>query len=396
MTVHSPLQAGHDFLVDSSHDEFARQSYVSRLRMHILNQIGGGMRTVYDRRVKPAFERAQGRPPKDEHEVRRAMMKDNYARVWSTMMRTCQEMVWDSVIPAVERAQPKLNERIRGLNARLGTVTLDPTLTPPRYLTATDIHLMPGNYTAEWAEDDASQGALYDRGRFVYNAGAAGPYADAIPRTVAAYIRRKWPDFRPAQALELGCTIGSSTLPFVDAFPDTEVHAIDVAAPVIRYAHARAEALGRRVHFHQMNAEELKFPDASFDLVYSIIMFHETSRTALRRILQECHRVLRPGGLMIHMELPPVADMDPFEAFYLDWDAYYNNEPYYQAYTGEDIRARVLEAGFAPEKYFQVLIPDIDRSPQSFEDVVAGAVIEKKSVARVGESAKWFTYGAWK
>jgi ubiquinone/menaquinone biosynthesis C-methylase UbiE len=145
-----------------------------------------------------------------------------------------------------------------------------------------------------------------------------------------------------------------------------------------------------------MNAEELKFPDASFDLVYSIIMFHETSRTALRRILQECHRVLRPGGLMIHMELPPVADMDPFEAFYLDWDAYYNNEPYYQAYTGEDIRARVLEAGFAPEKYFQVLIPDIDRSPQSFEDVVAGAVIEKTSVARVGESAKWFTYGAWK
>ena len=390
------LQAKHDFLVESSHDEFARQCYVSRLRMHILNKVGGGMRTVYDKRVKPGFEKEKGRAPKDEHEVHNAMLKDNYGQVWSSMMRTCQEMVWDSVIPAVERAQPALNERVRGLNARYGTVTLDPSLPLPRYLTATDIHLMPGNYTKEWAKDDVSQGALYDRGRFVYNGGAAGPTADAIPRTVATYIRRKWPDFKPKQALELGCTIGSSTLPFVDTFPECEVHAVDVAAPVIRYAHARAEAFGKRVHFHQMNAEALKFPDNSFDLVYSIIMFHETSTKAYRNILKECHRVLRPGGLMLHMELPPVGDMDPFEAFYLDWDAYYNNEPYYLKYTHEDIKARVAEAGFGEGKFFQVLIPDIDRSPKSFEAVLACEVIEKKSVARVGESAKWFSYGAWK
>jgi ubiquinone/menaquinone biosynthesis C-methylase UbiE len=391
-----PLQARHDFLVDSSHDELSRQGYVQRLRMHILNQIGGSMRSVYDKRVKPSFEKSQGRPPKNEFEVRDAMLADNYGQVWSTMMRSCQEMVWDSVIPAVERAQPGLNERVRGLNARYGSLTLDPALDLPRYVTATDIHLMPGNYHTEWAKDDASQGALYDRGRFVYNGAAAGPYADAIPRTVSTYIRRKWPDFKPERALELGCTIGSSTIPFVDAFPACEVHAVDVGAPVLRYAHARAEALGKRVHFHQMNAEAMRFPDASFDLVYSIIMFHETSTKAYRNILRECHRVLRPGGLMIHMELPPVADMDPFEAFYLDWDAYYNNEPYYLKYTHEDIRACATGAGFASDKFFQVLIPDLARSPQAFEAVVGGEIVAKTRVARVGESAKWFTYGAWK
>ncbi len=391
-----PLQAKHEYLVESSHDELSRQNYVQRLRMHILTQIGGGMRKVYDKRVKPAFERCEGRAPKSEFEVHDAMLADNYGQVWSTMMRSCQEMVWDSVIPAVERAQPELNRRIRGLNARYGSLTLDPKLTAPRYVTATDIHLMPGNYHTEWAADDASQGALYDRGRFVYNGGAAGPYADAIPRTVSTYIRRKWPAFKPAKALELGCTIGSSTIPFVDAFPDTEVHAVDVGAPVLRYAHARAEALGKRVHFHQMNAESMNFPDGSFDLIYSIIMFHETSTKAYRNILKECHRVLRPGGLMIHMELPPVADMDPFEAFYLDWDAYYNNEPYYLKYTHEDIEGCAVQAGFSKDKFFQVLIPDLARSPEAFASVVGGEVIKKTQVARVGESAKWFTYGAWK
>jgi len=29
----------------------------------------------------------------------------------------------------------------------------------------------------------------------------------------------------------MGCSVGHSTLPYVDAFPDTEVHAIDLAGP---------------------------------------------------------------------------------------------------------------------------------------------------------------------
>ncbi|MCL6753034.1 methyltransferase domain-containing protein [Nostoc sp. CCCryo 231-06] len=61
-------------------------------------------------------------------------------------------------------------------------------------------------------------------------------------------------------------SIGNSTLPYVDGFPDAEVHAIDVGAPMLRYAHARAESLGKRVHFSQQNAEQTNFPDESFDL----------------------------------------------------------------------------------------------------------------------------------
>ncbi len=101
-------QAHHDLMVETTHDEHALQTYVSTLRMHILNEIGGGLRGVYENRVKPDFESMKGRAPKDEHEVRRAMMEDGYCRTWSSMMRSCQEMIWDSITPFIERAQPGL------------------------------------------------------------------------------------------------------------------------------------------------------------------------------------------------------------------------------------------------------------------------------------------------
>src|SRR6185436_18716011 len=112
MSVIAKPQVDHDFLVKPTHDELARQTYASSLRMHTLAKIGGGMRTVYDQRVKPGFEKTNGRAPRDEHEVRRAMLADPYCKVWSSMMRSCQEMVWDSVVPTVERHQPVLNRRI--------------------------------------------------------------------------------------------------------------------------------------------------------------------------------------------------------------------------------------------------------------------------------------------
>ncbi len=82
------------------------------------------------------------------------------------------------------------------------------------------------------------------------------------------------------------------------------MHGIDVGAPVLRYAHARAESLGVPVHFSQQNAEHTDFETGSFDLVLSHIVLHETSKSALVASLRECHRLLRPGGLMLHLEIP--------------------------------------------------------------------------------------------
>ena len=50
-----------DSLVDPTHDELARQGFVSRLRKHIMKDVADDMQTAYENSVKPAFVAAQGR-----------------------------------------------------------------------------------------------------------------------------------------------------------------------------------------------------------------------------------------------------------------------------------------------------------------------------------------------
>jgi hypothetical protein len=47
--------------------------------------------------------------------------------------------------------------------------------------------------------------------------------------------------------------------------------------------------------------------------------------------MNECQRLLAPGGWVIHVETPPYKYMDPYDAFILDWDTYNNNEPFWAA-----------------------------------------------------------------
>ena len=166
-----------------------------------------------------------------------------------------------------------------------------------------------------------------------------------------------------------------------------------VGAPLLRYAHARARSLGLDVHFSQQNAESMDFPDDSFDIVCSSFFLHEQSLKSTRRILREAWRVLKPGGVMAHMELPPAAEVDPYYNFYLDWDAYHNNEPHYAAFRALDFPQEVARAGFSPDRYFQTRIPNWGTVPEAeFEACARG---EREAPAH-GNGASWFIFGAWK
>jgi SAM-dependent methyltransferase len=342
-------QTEHKVLVESSHDELARQDFVRSFKTSIATKLTPGVRGLWDNKVGPEFEEKHGRPPNDRHEIRRAMMEQDYVKTWSAVRRISQELLWDSVAEPVEREREKLVEQAKESGETLGSLTLDPELEIPKYLTAVDIHLMPTGYWSEYGADDVAAGAIYDRGVFVYAQGQLGPLNDNYGVTVTQnYLNEQHPDFAPKAILDMGCTVGHSTIPYVDAYPDAEVHGIDIGAPLLRYGHSRAEEFGKKVHFSQQNAENTNFEDESFDLVVSHILMHETSRTALQNIFAESYRVLRPGGLMAHLEVPQYENMDAIQAFMLDWDTYNNNEPFWGAMHDTDLEQLAADVGFDP------------------------------------------------
>lgn len=349
-------QFRHAQLARTTHDEQAMQDFVQSFKLHLARKVVAGNRAVFERRARPDFEARHGRPPATRHEVAEAMAGQPYYRMWSALQRISQDMNWSAASECVARQLPELIAVSGSWERPLGSLTLDPDIEMPRYLTALDIHRVPGNYHEETVEDDLAQGAIYDRGGYVYSMGGWGPRIDAMGVGVIEHLKAAFPDFRPARILDLGCTIGGSTLAYADAYPGAEIYAIDVAAPCLRYAHSRAQALGKAVHFVQDNAERTKFEDGSFDLVVSHILMHETSNRAIRNVLAECRRLLAPGGITAHVDLAVYRHMDAFDQFMLSWDTANNNEPFWDAYREMDPRALMREAGFAEETVFDALI----------------------------------------
>ena len=350
-------QHQHTLLPTPRHDELARQHFVHSLKVHLATQISPGNKLVYEKQAKPRFEKAAQRPPKDRHEVRRVMRQEPYYQTWSALQRTSQEMMWEAVSSSVARQLPALVSRAQPNGHSLGSLSLDPELPIPAYHTAVDIHCQPGGYHTEWGQDDVAAGAIYDRAVYIYAMGRLGAMNDEMGQSVVVYLQHHYPDFQPHKILDMGCTVGHSTLPYVDAYPDAQVFAIDVGAPVLRYAHARAEGLGKRVHFSQQNAEHTTFTDGAFDLIVSHILLHETSSKALRNIISESYRLLAPGGMMIHQEVPQYHGMAPYDAFILDWDTYNNNEPFWGTLRDSDLTALAVQAGFDRENVVETMIP---------------------------------------
>ena len=361
----------HEMLPDVDHDGRSLQNFAMSFRAHLASKVRPGTRAVYEKRVKPGFQQKFNREPADKGEVGKEMTQDPYYQFWSAMQRKSQEMMWDCVIEVIEPQIERLNDRAKQVSQAgtgvKGSLELSPDLEIPRYHTVADIHLQPGGFHSEVADDDVTAGAIYDNAVAIYANGALGPKNDLLGRTLANFLRQQYPDRKPGTILDMGCGIGNSTVAWAEAFPDAEVHGIDVGAPMLRYGHARAESIGVAAHFKQQNAEETSYPDESFDLIVSHIVFHETSAKALPRILQECHRLLKPGGMMLHVDIPGAEGA--FDAFMMEWETTNNNENFAGMFRETDLAATATRMGFAAGKARMEDMPRLlEQRQQTYSD----------------------------
>lgn len=387
-----PNALKHDLRIDFSRDTSARQDFVVGLRRYILNELAAALKARFKEFIEPAFLARSGRPFFNQDEIHTEMLRDPLFRIYSTTRYNAQEMSWNSVLRDVDAALPSLADRIATMDGDApGTLELDPGVALPENVAGREIHLMPGGYDSA---DPLRAGAIYDNGLTVFTAGLLGPDIDDIGQSLAHYVRHRFPELRPSRILDCGCTIGHNSVPWAQCFPDAQVHAIDVAAASLRYGRARAQSLGVPIHFHQMNATCLSFEDASFDVIFSSQFLHELPLEGTSRYLAEAYRVLKPGGLLVTMELPPNKRMNLYEQFYLDWDCYYNHEPYYRAFRDSNVIALAREAGFSPASYFDFTVPQYFKTSElEFVAQVEEPAIFNGETGRLSDDIRYFGFG---
>lgn len=361
-----PRNPMHEMLSLPTHDERSRQSWVFSLKMHMGRKVRPGNRLIYDRVAKAKFEKAHARPPKDRAEIGEVMWKEPAYLFFSALNRNAQEMMWDSVVDPIERNRDRLTAAFHRLHMspnRKGSITLDPTFTPPAGVRQIDIHLQPVNYAADFGDTDVLAGAYYEAGGNLYSMSGGIGTVESKAEVIQRFLKERYPGFTPSKILDFACSAGSSSTPWALNFPKAEVHALDVGAAMLRYAHARAESLGARVHFHQMDAGATTFPDASFDLVVSHNAMHEMPLKTQKAMFKESFRLLKPGGIAVHQDVPlRYSEKDDFGQFDSGWDLKHNNEPYWEAYATNDPVQMFLDAGFPKDAVWMGKYDQLDKT----------------------------------
>ncbi|HVY34355.1 MAG TPA: class I SAM-dependent methyltransferase [Caulobacteraceae bacterium] len=379
----------HAIFPQTTHDDVARINFLAQLNRHLATQVAPFVRTAWESRVEPAARAEAGRPARDRHEVRKALLRDPMFNTWSALRRMTMEQRQQAGRWIALRQAEALAAKAAVSAGDKGRLTLNPALPMPRYVSAVDHHCMAGSYHTEQFPGDVSAGANYDVGLFITTGGLLGRWSDGGGRAIVDWVKQHKPDFKPKRILDIGATLGHNVLPIAAAFPEAEVIAVDLGAPMLRYALARAKSLGiDNVRFVQADATDLSmFEDQSFDWIQTTMFLHELSLTSMQAIFRESHRLLKPGGVVLHVEQPQYTPQMPlFEQAMRDWDAFYNNEPFWSTLHEIDLDRCFVDAGFDAAKLIH------DHVSADARDIFPAAADD--TVEDFGRKAAWRLVGA--
>lgn len=103
--------------------------------------------------------------------------------------------------------------------------------------------------------------------------------------------------------LDVGCGTGTLAIAAKRRVGQSgKVCGIDASPEMIARARKKAGKAGVELVFETAAIEALPFPDATFDIVLSTVMFHHLPEEARHQGFREIRRVLKPGGRLLAVD----------------------------------------------------------------------------------------------
>ena len=114
--------------------------------------------------------------------------------------------------------------------------------------------------------------------------------------------------------LDVGCGTGSFLIAAKNKYPNVGMIGIDVDEKVLRIAGNKIQKNNLNIELIKSSADKLPFPDDSFDVAASTLVFHHLPTDIKIKALKEIHRVLKRNGRFLLVDFGKL-NM-PFKIFY--------------------------------------------------------------------------------
>ena len=272
----------------------------------------------------------------DVEAICRVMDRIPDTQIRNRMLRSLQEMTWDSAFSAVDGDRERMERELQA-ESDDSLLELNPDLEMPDYIQF-DFHLQPGGYVG-----DALAGEVYHHGTNAFYMGFNA--GDMIHGGLVA-CGQEPSSGGVERALDMATGIGQCATALKQRYPNAEVWGLDPSEPLLRYAHKRAQSMNLPVRFRQARGEATGFDDGHFDVINSYILFHEIPFSATEKVVHEIYRILRPGGVFNIYDFPVGDPMSPESRYMFEMDHRDNGEPWSIDLMENDFDGVLTSAGF--------------------------------------------------
>lgn len=140
--------------------------------------------------------------------------------------------------------------------------------------------------------------AYWDKQSAIWREEKQEAWSQPVTQQWLTYFKELLPHLKGNKVLEVGTASGYFAN--ILAMAGYEVTAADISANMIAEAKAVSEALGVKVGYHVMDAQQLDFQEQQFDLVFTRLM--TWTIPDINTFYGECFRVLKPGGLLLNFD----------------------------------------------------------------------------------------------